>query len=100
MARQPEAVDGIALDLSGMPNGAPPVGEEPCVGDIYKPRAGQGGFWWIVGHVEGEYHNTLLYLTFNLSGQLVGQGKAGFHYIRERQKIGYCPVPPLVPEWF
>lgn len=100
MSRQPEALDGLVLDLSGMPGGPPPVGEEPMVGDIYRPRAGQPGFWWIVAHVQGECHNTLFYLTFNMRGELVGQGRAGMHYIRERQKVGHCPLPPLSPDWF
>ncbi len=100
MARQPESVDGLSLDMSGFPVGSVPCGEEPQVGDIYKPRAGQPGFWWIVGHIQGECHNTLLYLTFNLRGEIVGQGKAAVYYMRERNKIGHCPVPPLVPEWF
>lgn len=100
MSRQPESVDGLSLDMSGFPAERPSCGEEPQVGDIFKPRAGQPGFWWIVGHIQGEHHNTMLYLTFNLRGEIVGQGKAATYYLRERSKVGYCPVPPLTPEWF
>lgn len=100
MARFPEAIDGITLDLSGLPGGPPPVDEEPCVGDIYRPRAGQPGYWWIVGITQGEFHHTALYLTFNLRGELVGQGRAGMHYIRERQKVGRCEIPAISPEWY
>ncbi len=52
------------------------------------------------GIVHGEFHHTAFYLTFNLRGELVGQGKAGMHYLREREKVGCCPIPPLTPEWF
>ncbi len=100
MSRQPESVDGLQIDMSAYPVDCPPPSGDPQVGDIYKPRAGQPGFWWVVGHVAGEYHDTLIYLTFNLQGQIVGQGKAARYYMRDRQKVGYCPVPPLQPEWF
>lgn len=99
MSRQPDSVAGLTFDgaLADRPDD---LTREPQVGDIYRPRAGQPGYWWIVGHVRGEFHETLLYLTFNLRGQIVGQGKAGIHYIRERQRVGFCALPTLDPEWF
>jgi hypothetical protein len=100
MARQPEHQEGLTIDLSGLPGGRLIPGEEPEVGNIYKPRSGQRGFWWIVSITRGEFHHTALYLIFNLNGECVGTSKAAMYYLRDREKIGHMALPDLTPEWF
>ena len=99
MARQPESVDGLVLDMSALPL-APESGcDEPQVGDIYRSHSCPPALWWIVGHVQGEFHSTMIYLVFNMRGQIVGTSKAATYYLRQRHKVGHCPIPPLIPEW-
>jgi len=99
MARQPESVDGLVLDMSALPL-APESGcDEPQVGDIYRSHSGQPALWWIVGHVQGDFSSTMIYLVFNMRGQIVGTSKAATYYLRQRRKVGHCPIPPLIPEW-
>lgn len=99
MARHPESVDGLVLDMSALPLAPEYDCGEPQVGDIYRSHGGQPALWWIVGHVQGELHSTMIYLVFNMRGQIVGTSKAATYYLRQRRKVGHCPIPPLIPEW-
>ncbi len=99
MARQPETVDGLTLDVSGLPFAAEPGSSDPQVGDIFRSHSGQPAYWWVIGHVQGECNDTMLYIVFNMRGQIVGVQKAATYYLARRQKVGHMPIPPLQPTW-
>lgn len=93
-------MDGISLNVDARQGAPNPNPDEPKVGDIYQPRAGQPGYWWIIGITKGEYHHTAIYLVFNLHGEITGAQRAGMRYLGERNKVGYAEIPPINPEWF
>lgn len=99
MARQPDQCEGISLNLEGLPGGIPKLDEDPQVGDIFLPRAGQPAFWWIVSIIRGEYHHTAIYLIFNRRGECTGTGKVGMSYLAERQRVGHADILPIEPSW-
>lgn len=99
MAKQPESMDGLTLDLSGLPFPIELGSSNPEVGDIYRSSAGHPAYWWIVGRVCGECHDTMFYIRFNLRGQIVGVQKAATYYIARKQKVGRMPIPDLQPDW-
>lgn len=100
MARQPDTVDGLVLDVTGLPFAAEPGSSDPQVGDLYRSHAGQPAYWWIVGHICNDLHDTMLYIVFNTRGQIVGVQRAATYYLARRQKIGHMPIPALQPTWF
>lgn len=99
MSKQPDSVDGLELTI---PNShrPQPTDFEVRVGDIYRSRAGQPAYWWVVGITRGEYHTKALYIVFNMDGQITGVSKASVHYLRGREKMGHCAIPPLEPTLF
>ena len=100
MARQPDSIEGLTLDLSGLPSPSDTEEREPIVGDIYRSQAGQPAYWWIVGHVSnGMNWEAFIYLTFNMRGEIVGTGRAAGYYLAKRPRVGFMPIPPLQPEW-
>lgn len=99
MARQPDCVEGMALDLNGLVQPCDIQGRDPEVGDIYRSHSGQPALWWIVGHICGESHSTFLYIVFNMRGEIVGTSKAAGYYLAKRNRVGFMPIPLLQPEW-
>jgi hypothetical protein len=100
MARQPDVVEGIQLDLSGIPGGMDQfTSGDVQVGHIYRPRSGQTAFWWVVSITQGDYHHTAVYLIFNTRGECTGVSKCGVNYLGERSPVGHADVPMITPSW-